>query len=232
MTFHGDDVFLCDSIPLGGLPAEGVVQRPQYRLLRADWGGERFDTVGLFTGAGDAYHQGPDGLYRHVFDPFERRDRVAVGGSPPVLAALRRDRYELTFMTTAGDTLRIVRRHGVRGAPEGEALAALYRKTADMLNGVSPEVVEEAFQAPDSIPRGKSLLVDRSGHTWVGLWPSGDVETGHDSYEVFLPDGRLLGEVAVPGGSELMDIGEDYVLLVRTDEMDVPFVELYGLLKG
>jgi hypothetical protein len=231
LTFSGDDVFLCDFIPLGGLPAEGVVQRPQYRLLRADWGGERFDTVGLFTGAGNAYHQGPDGLYRHVFDPFERADRVAVGGSPLVLASLRRDRYEVTFMTTAGDTLRIVRRHGVRNAPEGEVLEELYRKTAEMLE-VSPEVVAETFPAPESNPGGRSLLVDQSGNTWVGLWPSGDEDTGHDTYEVFLADGRLLGEVAIPAGSELMDVGEDYILVARTDEMDVPFVELYGLLKG
>ncbi len=223
--------FFATSFPLGGLPAEGVVQRPQYRLLRADWRGERFDTVGLFTGPGNAYRQGPDGLYRHVFDPFERADRVAVGGSPPVLASLRRDRYELTFMTATGDTLRIVRRHGVRGAPEGEALAALYRRVADMLE-VSPEVVEEIYPAPESIPGGKSLLVDRSGNTWVGLWPSGDEESGHDTYEVFLADGRLLGEVAIPMGLKLMDVGEDYVLGVRTDELGVPFIEVYGLLKG
>lgn len=230
-TFRGDDVFLCDFIPLGGLPAEGVVQRPQYRLLRADWAGERFDTVGLFTGPGNAYHQGPDGLYRHVFDPFERGDRFAVGGAPPVLASLRRDRYELTVMTTAGDTLRIVRRHGVGRAPVGEVLAELYRKTAEML-GVGPEVVEEAFPAPESIPGGRSLLVDQSGNTWVGLWPSGDEEPGHDTYEVFLADGRLLGEVAVPAGLQLMDVGEDHVLGVRTDELGVPFIKLYGLLKG
>lgn len=230
-TFRGDDVFLCDFIPLGGLSAEGVVQRPQYRLLRADWGGEPFDTVGLFTGSGNAYHQGPDGLYRHIFDPFGRADRVAVGGSPPVLASLRRDRYELTFMTTAGDTLRIVRRHGVGRALAGEVLAEHYRMTAEMLE-VGPEVVEEAFPAPESIPGGRSLLVDLSGNAWVGLWPSSDDEPGHDTYEVFLADGRLLGEVAVPAGLELMDVGEDHVLGVRTDELGVPFIELYGLLKG
>ena len=29
-----------------------------------------------------------------------------------------------------------------------------------------------------------------------------------------------------------MDVGDDYVLLVRSDEFDVPFVEVYGLIKG
>lgn len=54
----------------------------------------------------------------------------------------------------------------------------------------------------------------------------------HDAYEVFLADGRLQGEVTVPAGARLMDVGDDYVLLVRSDELDVPFVELYVLIKG
>ena len=232
VTFNGDDVFLCNSVTEAGLPPPGVMRTREYRMLRTQGRQAPLDTIGLFTVGGDGYHRGSDGLYRHVFDPFERDDRVAVGGSPPVVAALRHDRYELTFMTTAGDTLRVVRRHGGAMAPSGEVLAAFYQRMSDMLNNVTPAVVEEYFPAPDSIPRGKSLLVDRSGNTWVGMWQLGEAETGHDTYEVFLADGRLLGEVAVPGGSELMDIGEDYVLLARTDEMDVPFVELYGLLKG
>ena len=57
-------------------------------------------------------------------------------------------------------------------------------------------------------------------------------DTDHDTYEVFLADGRLLGEVAVPQGARLMDVGDDHVLLVRTGELDVPFVEVYGLVKA
>ena len=232
VTFNGDDVFLCKSVGEAGLPPPGVVRTRDYRMLRTRWRQAHLDTIGLFTVAGDGYHRGSDGMYSHVFDPFERDDRVAVGGSPTVVAALRHDRYELTFMTTAGDTLRVVRRHGGAVAPGAEVLAAFYQRMSDMLLNVSPAVVEEYFPAPDSIPRGRSLQIDRSGNTWVGMWQMGEAETGHDTYEVFLADGRLLGEVTVPAGSELMDIGEDYVLLARTDEMDVPFVELYGLLKG
>ena len=29
-----------------------------------------------------------------------------------------------------------------------------------------------------------------------------------------------------------MDVGDDYVLLVRHDELDVPSLELHGLIKG
>lgn len=232
VTFYGDDVFLCKTVSELGLPPPGVMRTRDYRMLRTRWPGARLDTIGVFTAGGDGYHRGSDGMYHHVFDPFERHDRVAVGGSPPVVAALRHDRYELTFMTAAGDTLRIVRRDGGAMAPSREVLAVFYQRMSDMLINVSPEIVEEYFPAPDSIPKGKSLLVDRSGNTWVGLWQLGAAETGHDTYEVFLANGRLLGEVAVPAGSELMDVGEDYVLLARTDEMDVPFVELYGLLKG
>ena len=57
-------------------------------------------------------------------------------------------------------------------------------------------------------------------------------DAAHDTYEVFLADGRLIGEVAVPAGARLMDVGDDYVQLVRSSEFDVPFVELYGLMKN
>ena len=33
-------------------------------------------------------------------------------------------------------------------------------------------------------------------------------------------------------GARVMDVGDDFVLLVRSDEFDVQFVELYRLIKG
>ena len=65
----------------------------------------------------------------------------------------------------------------------------------------------------------------------MGRLPVDVADPAHDTYEVFLADGRLHGEVTVPAGARLMDVGDDYVLLVRSAELDVPFVELYGLVK-
>ena len=50
-------------------------------------------------------------------------------------------------------------------------------------------------------------------------------------YEIFRTDGSLLGSVAVPAGARLADVGDDYVLLGSRNELDVPFLALYGLVK-
>ena len=229
-TFFGDDVFLCEYIP-GGAPSDGGMRAPRYRLFRTDWRGERRDTLGLFSGSSTASYRTSDGRLLTVEDPFGRQDLVAVGGSPPIVAVLSADRYRLTFMTTSGEVLRVVRRHGA-GQPGEEALASIYARATVLTPGLTPAELEALFPAPEAFPPGHALIADRSGNSWVGGLPLAARVGSRDTYEVFLADGRLQGEVTVPAGARLMDVGDDYVLLVRSDEFDVPFVELYGLIKG
>ena len=42
----------------------------------------------------------------------------------------------------------------------------------------------------------------------------------------------MLGEVSVPGGFEILDVGKDYVLGRRLDDLDIEHIHLYGLQKG
>lgn len=228
-TLFGDDVFLCDYSP-GTIEMGDGLSTPAFLLFRTDWGGGRLDTLGLFTGSSTATYRTADGRTWTVADPFARQDLVAVGGSPPIVAALGADRYELTIMTTSGEVVRIVRRHGAR-QPDAEALAAIYVRATVTAPGLAPAELEGLFPAPEAFPAGRSLLVDRSGNCWVGRPPADLPDTAHDTYEVFLADGRLHGAVAVPAGARIMDVGDDYLLLVISDELDVPFVELYGLVK-
>lgn len=232
LALHGDEVFLCDFVQ-GGVVLDDGGQAPQYRLLHTVWEGQRFDTLGLFTGPATAFHQGSDGRLHAVSDPFARQDLVALGGSPPVVATLRRDLYELTIMTTEGEPLRIVRRHRAEEAARDEVVDSLYRRAADPLSAVTPADVERLFPRRHARVGRWELAVDRVGNIWVGVGRERVDTTGHDydMYEVFQTDGSLHGSVAVPAGARLADVGEDYVLLVTRSEVDVPFVELYGLLK-
>ena len=229
-TFFGEDVFLCEYVP-GGAPSDGGMRAPRYRLFRTDWRGERLDTLGLFSGSSTASYRASDGRFLTVADPFGRQDLVAVGGSSPIVAVMSGDRYQLTFMTTSGEVLRVVRRHGA-GPPSAEALASIYARATVLAPGLTPAELEALFPPPETLPAGHALLVDRNGNCWVGRPPLDTGDADHDRYEVFLTDGRLKGEVTVPAGARLMDVGDDYVLLVRSDEFDVPFVELYMLIKG
>ncbi|MXW18639.1 MAG: hypothetical protein F4X60_13890 [Gemmatimonadetes bacterium] len=228
-TFFGDDVFLCEYVP-GGVQAGDGMRAPRYRLFRTDWKGERRDTLGLFSGSSTASYRTSDGMFRTVEDPFARQDLIAVGGSPPIVAVLSRDRYELTLMTTSGEVLRVVRRHGA-GQPGAEALEDIHARATALTPGLTPAELADLVPAPETLPAGNALLVDRIANSWVGRLSLAAAGAEHDTYEVFLADGRLQGEVTVPAGARLMDVGDDYVLLVRSDEFDVPFVELYGLIK-
>ena len=228
-TFLGDDVFLCDFSP-GAVPLADGILAPRFHLFRTDWQGEQLDTLGLFTGAGTASYRTADGRFWTVMDPLSRKDLIAAGGSPPTVAALRGDRYKLTFMTTSGKVVRVVRRHGA-GEPSAETLATIYARATELAPGLTASELQDLFPAPEAFPAGHSLLVDRRGNCWVGRLPVDVADAAHDTYEVFLADGRLQGAVAVPSGARLMDVGDDYVLLVRSNELDVPFVELYGLIK-
>ena len=232
LGLHGDEVFLCDFVA-GGIVLDDGSQAPQYRLLHTVWEGQRFDTLGLFTGLSTAFHLGNDGRLQAVSDPFERQDLVALGGSPPVVVTLRRDLYELTIMTTEGQPLRMVRRHEAEEAPRDEVIDSLYRRAASGLFEVAPADVERLFPRRHAVVGGWELAVDRAGNIWVGVERGWVDSTGRDyeMYEVFRTDGSLNGSVAVPAGARLADVGEDYVLLVTRNELDVPFLALYGLVK-
>jgi len=48
---------------------------------------------------------------------------------------------------------------------------------------------------------------------------------------VFDPEGRWLGVVETPAGFTMEEVGRDWVLGVSTDELDVQYVEMWGLVK-
>lgn len=74
------------------------------------------------------------------------------------------------------------------------------------------------------------LHYDAEGYLWAteyrAPWEEGA------SALVFSADGPLLGKVELPPGFEIEEIGSDYLLGVRRDELDVEYVHLYGLQRG
>ena len=79
--------------------------------------------------------------------------------------------------------------------------------------------------AAEHIPPYQTLLSDRLGLLWLRryLTPGEQVPR----YLVFDREGRGLGVTSVPAGAEPLDIGSDYMLARRFDELDVEYVELY-----
>lgn len=80
---------------------------------------------------------------------------------------------------------------------------------------------------PERMPVYRRLLVDTQGNVWADLF-SPSWEEG-SSWYVFDEWGVWLGEVSTPRGLYIFEIGADYVLGLRRDELGVPFVVMVPL---
>jgi hypothetical protein len=79
------------------------------------------------------------------------------------------------------------------------------------------------------MPAYRRFRVGADEHLWIEDYRRPGDET--PVWQVFDPQGRLLGPVALPVGFDALDFGADYVLGRTTDELDVERVLLYELVK-
>lgn len=127
-----------------------------------------------------------------------------------------------------GDLRRIFRLAGP-GRPVTEEIVegALDLATSD---GRSRELWERIFSQipiPDTLPWFNSLQVDEEGWLWAEVYewkPAQPVE-----WILFDPAGRARGSIKTPPGLEVHRIGEDFVLGVWKDDLDVEYVKRYRL---
>jgi hypothetical protein len=81
-----------------------------------------------------------------------------------------------------------------------------------------------------TVPFYSRALGDDAGNLWLREY---DVPEGPEpGWMIFDPEGRLLGTVTLPADFTPSHIGEDFVLGVWRDELDVERVRMYGLEKG
>ena len=93
----------------------------------------------------------------------------------------------------------------------------------DVLRALEQVPISE-FATPYS-----QLTLDRSGNLWVEV---GRTDGALESIDhlVFDPQGVLLGHVALPA-IEVLEIGDDYVLGLFRDELEVEYLHLYQIVK-
>ena len=93
---------------------------------------------------------------------------------------------------------------------------------------------------PELLPAYSAILATPSGELWVrepdltgapGCWCLAGMPTVPGKWSVFNPDGRWLGDVAMPPRMIPLEIGEDYVLGRTRDSDDVPHAVMYRLEK-
>lgn len=101
-----------------------------------------------------------------------------------------------------------------------------YRQYADKIGAAIVDELLDQVPLPEVWPAWSELHLDRSHNAWVGEESDGATR----AYRVFEPDGTFLGRVALPLMG-VLEIGEDYVLGVRRDDVDVQHVQLFTIDK-
>ena len=112
---------------------------------------------------------------------------------------------------------------------------------AAVLQTLDPEIRENYGLFLASIPAAEEraphgdVLLDSEGYLWISGYSPDMLPTGSripSRWNVFDPGGRWLGEVTVPEGFRVFEIGADFVLGVGRDELDIEHVRMYGLTRG
>jgi hypothetical protein len=165
---------------------------------------------------------------------------TAFGGRPARVWAGRNDRYELRQFTGDGRLERVVRTDRRPRAVTSEDVDRLIAQMEESLTGAGMprEMVESQVRAVQGAPAPEfmalfgSIVVTEGGGAWVMRLrgPPSDWDAGPPNrYDAFGPDGSWRGLAEVPFGFRLLEIGADYVLGLRRNDLGVESIELYDL---
>ncbi len=102
------------------------------------------------------------------------------------------------------------------------------RSMAFSRGGRSGEPDPDAYEWPDLMPAFDATGVEVSpdGALWVKRYLGAD---GPPTFDVFDGQGKLTKRVVLPEGRELIGFGAGVVYLVRIDEFDLQWLEVYSL---
>lgn len=151
--------------------------------------------------------------------------RVAVGNN---------DEFAVRVYDESGTLLHVVRQYRDPAPTTDEdftryiesQLAVVEEERSRRLYG---QMYREMPQA-ESFPAYASLRFDRAGNLWIEEYPRPG--TDQPVWQVFDPDGIFAARVETPEGLRILDIGEDYILGVKRDDLEVEHVRLYRINKG
>lgn len=159
--------------------------------------------------------------------PFGRAVRIAAGGGRVYLGT--GEGLEVSVYMD-GELERIHRALTEDLALDPAVLDAYRAADLDEADARDRGLVESAdFAMPPAIPAFTGLRVSPDGHLWAKRFVMPG--TSAHRWGVFDPDGVFLGNLELPGNLAVTEIGDDYVLGVVTDELDVQRVQLHRLVR-
>ena len=161
---------------------------------------------------------------------FPRYGQVAVGAGRVVLGDA--DRMAFTVHAPSGAVERVVR---VPAYDLTVSARQIEQERAVML-GPRPDARRRALLAmmpdPATRPAYTQLEVDATGAVWAAGFRALADTLGPTAWELFDADGRWLGATELPRTLRVLEIGEDWLLAVHPDEMDVERVQVLRLRRA
>lgn len=196
----------------------GLVRMP-VPVVRLSTTGEVVDTVAMAAGS-ESVRIPMEGGFADAAPMFGRDSHFAVRDDRVLLGSAERMEYRV--LGADGKLLRI---HRVPGYDLRltEARLEAERDARLDVNPANREILEK-LPLPERRPAYSVLLVDATGAVWLEEHVGEFVDLlsfEPREWQVFDPAGEWLGAVRLPGRFTVHEIGADYVLGVRRDELDV-----------
>ena len=228
---------------MGETMETGIVRWPNQRLVSIDLGTGETTSLLVVPGHESVVEWREDGGYRHGRYTFSRMPEYGSAGDR--LAVIDTEAYLVRIVSPVDGSIERIVRRGVE--PRG-ATDAIFEAHLDGIVGLFSDLPTEGERQVRQVwrdrPRApflpvlRSVHVDASGSLWLA--PYYIVGADPPPFEVHAPDGAWLGSVSIPPGLQrafiqyqtpYMEIGEDYVLGVWTDDLDVQYVRMYRINK-
>ena len=162
--------------------------------------------------------------------PFGLTTQAAIGGDEIVIGT--QDAPELRVHGADGTLRRIVR----TGAPMPAVTTAHVEAWQErMSEGLPPDRQAEYMRGVADLPHGThvppygAVHVDERGFTWVQDYDDRINPAG--GWSVYDREGRIAARIRLPAALRVHHIGEDFVLGIERDDLDVEHVRLYALTR-
>jgi len=177
---------------------------------------------------GDAFYHSPGDLVEiRQFRSLVGRNRAALASAESPHRTVRLERIirraplsDLTVTESVKEKYRDERR-------------AMYKQIESRNPGMDMAWVERSLaetKFPLTIPaHGNRMYADALGNLWLQEYRAGTVDPFR--WSIFDPTGLWLGIVETPAGFTVNEIGEDYVLGIWQNSLDVQHVRMYGLVR-
>ena len=211
-----------------GFPTGVIRPESTFGWVRAD--GEEVHVADLPAGEMFARASSEGFMARSL--PFGRFSRVAAAPLGVWLGTA--DTYEVRYYAASGSLERVVRLDAPQRTVSDDDLEAYIRVNVDEDGNDENRrrelrAMTREMPIPEYLPPYQSLVVDTEGHLWVEEYqiPGEDIST----WTIFDPDGRVVGRLATPARTRLLEVGNDYLLGRTLDEFDVESLTLWPLTR-